>query len=44
MLEFKILVGESLPIDATSSGAVAGGEIAPLAHETWDYPVEYAAF
>lgn len=42
MLQFEILVGELLSVDTATAGTVALGEIAPLDHEVFDHPVEFA--
>ena len=36
----EVLVGELRSVDRFASGAVSGGEIAALAHESGDYAVE----
>ena len=40
VLELEILVGELLPVDRFSTGAVVVGEVTALAHEVGDHTVE----
>lgn len=44
MLQCEVLVGKAASVDGPPSCAIVVGEVASLAHEGWDHPVEGGAF
>jgi hypothetical protein len=43
VLESEVLIGELFAVNGLATGAVSAGEVATLAHELWDDPVERRA-
>ena len=44
VLGVEVFVGKFVAVNGLSAGTVSGGEIATLAHESWDDSVERTAF
>ena len=44
VLEREVFVGEFFAVDRFAAGAIARGEIAPLAHEARNHAMEWTAF
>lgn len=44
MLQCEVLIRKAASVDGLPSRAIVVGEVASLAHEGWDHPVEGGAF